>query len=99
MEALAIVPDLDVLEDGHPGRRAGRPVVPSDQLHFERGEERLGDRVVVAVTHRAGGRDQAGCPEVLAERQGGVLAPSIAVMDEARSWPPPLESEPEGGEH
>ena len=39
MQALAIVPDLDVLEDRHPGRRAGRPVVAVDQLHLERGEE------------------------------------------------------------
>ncbi len=81
MQALAIVPDLDVREDGQLGRRARRPVVTIDQLHLERGEERLGDGVVVAVPDRAGGRDQAGRAEVLAERQGGVLAPPVAVVD------------------
>jgi hypothetical protein len=97
MQVLAIVPNLAVREDGHPGRRAGRPVGASDQLHFARGEERLGDGVIIAVTDRAGGRDQAGRPEVLAESQGVVPAPPIAVVDEARGRPPTLEGEPEGG--
>src|SRR3712207_8503412 len=38
MQALAIVPNLDVLEDRHPGRGARRPVVAIDQLHL-RSEE------------------------------------------------------------
>ena len=56
MAALAVVPDLDPLEDGRPRRGAGRPGPGVDELGLEGGEEALGHGVVEAVArpaHRA----------------------------------------------
>src|SRR5688500_17137112 len=47
--SLAIVPGLDVLEDGASCVIASVPVSLEDQLQFQRGEEAFRDRVVPTV--------------------------------------------------
>jgi len=52
MAALAIVEDLDVLEDGGSRVLAGGPGLAMEQLGLEGGEEALGDGVVPQVPGR-----------------------------------------------
>ena len=50
MAALAVVEGLDVLEHGGLKLEPARPAAAVDELFLERGEERLGDGVVVGVS-------------------------------------------------
>jgi hypothetical protein len=84
MAALAVVEDLDVLEDSGPGLLPGGPVLAVEQLGLEGGEEALGDGVVPAG---AGAADAlAGVPVGQPGRVGAgeVLGAAVGVVDLAR---------------
>src|ERR1700754_2567370 len=72
--SLAVVEDLDVVEDFAAEIAAGRPGSAVDELFLERGEEALGDGVVVAIAAAAYGLGDAGGAGLLAEGERDVLA-------------------------
>ena len=66
MAALAVVEDLDVLEDGGPGLLPGGPGLAVQQLGLEGGEEALGDGVdapMVCQAAATGWAASVGVPE------------------------------------
>src|SRR5438093_4760312 len=82
MQPLPIIKHLDELKDLHTGF-LGRAVVPiMHQLIFQRAEETLDHRVVVAVTLAAHARQEAGPVDQLSIRATGVQRPLIRVMDQ-----------------
>src|SRR5690606_27066068 len=85
-----VVEALDVVEDGGPGLGRIAEGMPIEQLALERGEEALGERVVVAVADRAHGGLDAGFAAACSEGDRGVLAALVGVMDDV-SRPAPLE--------
>ncbi len=60
MAALAVVEDLDEVEDRRPQARSGRPGIAVEELVFEGGEEALGDRVVEWVADGPHRGDEVG---------------------------------------
>src|SRR5260221_10820558 len=70
-----------------------------EQLTFKGGEEALAHGVVVAVTHRTHRRTDAGVAAMATEFRRGVLTPLIGVMNDAASWPSPLDSHVQRFEH
>src|SRR5215218_1737616 len=72
--ALAVVERLDVLEHRGLELEPGRPSAAVDELLLERGEERLGDRVVVGVAAGAHRDRDPGLPRGASEREADVLA-------------------------
>ena len=77
MEALAVVKDLNELEDGLAGLGVGFEVSAVDQFVFEGAPERLHRGVVVAVAFPAHGRDGLGMVERAAIGVAGVLHPAV----------------------
>src|SRR5215210_1705082 len=72
MESERVVEGLDVVEDGRPRFGAAAQAAASEQILGERGEEAVGDGVVVG--RGAADRDlDAGFATTLAEEQGHVL--------------------------
>ena len=69
MPANPVGAAFEVVEGGGAGLGAGGEVGPVQQLALQGGEQALGDRVVIAVTDRAHGGDQAGLTQAAAERQ------------------------------
>jgi len=53
MAASRVVEAVDVFEDGHLSLPAGVPCVSPDQLCFDRFEERLNRRVIIAISFAA----------------------------------------------
>ena len=49
-----VVEALDEVEHGHAGIGLGAKAAPIEQFALERGEERLGQRVVVGIADRSG---------------------------------------------
>src|SRR6185437_8568191 len=80
--ALAVIPNLDVLEDRQTRDRSRHPDLAVEQFDLERREEALGHGVVEAVSDRAHRPHEASPLELLAESQGRVLATVIRVMDQ-----------------
>ncbi len=79
MQPSRVVPALDLGEQRRVCLRLARPVVPRDQLAFQRGEETPGHGVIVGDAHRAHGRAHGhlGLPV----GHAGVLTALIAVVD------------------
>jgi hypothetical protein len=69
VSADAVVERFDVVEDLAGELAACRPGTAMDELFLERGEEALGDGVVVAVAHGAHRPGDAGVASGLAEGQ------------------------------
>ena len=61
MQPLPVVEDLDVVGDGEPCAGSGGEVLAVEHFVLQRGEERLGGRVVPADT----GPAKAGSDEIL----------------------------------
>jgi len=78
---VRVVPTLDVVEQ----HSASLVVIPElsacERLAFQRREEALDHRVVVAVAGRRHRRSYIGCSTPLAEGDRGVLAARIGVVD------------------
>src|SRR5829696_8848271 len=81
--ALAVVEDLDEIEDRRAQPGSGRPGVAVEQLAFQRGEEALGDGVVQRIPDRSHGSDEAGGVQAAAVGERGVLAAVVGVADQA----------------
>ena len=79
---MGVIPPFDVLEDGPARFGLGREPVAVEEFAFERGEEALGHRVVMAVADRAHRGDDAALAAALRERVRRVLAALVAVMDD-----------------
>src|ERR1700676_4593268 len=62
-----------------------------DELGFQGAEEALHRRVVPAVSLAAHRLGDGGGLEDIAVVTGGVLTAAVGMMDEARSWAPPLD--------
>jgi hypothetical protein len=60
MTTVGIIPGLNEVEDGHPRLGMISETTPVQQLVFERGEETLSERVVVAIAHGTHRRPHAG---------------------------------------
>src|SRR5581483_8749093 len=86
MATPRVVERLDVVEHGHAGRALGAPVIAVDQLAFQRGKEALGHGVVVAVADAAPRGHDPGPAAALPERQAGVLAAVVRVVDHPGLW-------------
>src|SRR5215213_5467423 len=71
--ALAVVEDLDEIEDRRAQPGSGRPGVAVEQLAFQRGEEALGDGVVQRIPDRSHGSDEARGVQAAAVGERGVL--------------------------
>src|SRR6476469_9073216 len=82
VSASAIEEDLDVLEDLRAQFGLGGPAVAVDELLLKRGEEALGDGVVVAVTLAAHRLGDPGGPGLLTEGQTDELAALVGVPDQ-----------------
>src|SRR5690349_3133749 len=85
VEASAVVPALDVTEDGGPRCLAGRPCMYVNQFVLERRKETLGNGVVPAGTWSSNAVPQAMRAEYLRVGRTQVLNTSIRVVDHA--WP------------
>src|SRR5262245_40203210 len=81
--ALAVVEDLDEVEDRRPCLLAGRPGEAVDELDLEGGEEALGDGVIPAGARPAEALGDAVAGEEPGVVGGGVLAAAIGVVDQA----------------
>ena len=84
MPALGVIETLEVAEDTGFGLLAGLVVCALDRLGFERGEERLDNRMVVAVAltrHTLG--DVVGL-QFGSKGAAGVLRPAVRMMRQCR---------------
>src|SRR5947209_7914935 len=79
--ALAVVPDLDPLEDCSSRLLPGLEASSVDHLFLETGKEALGGRVVPAVALSAHAAHDPGFFEPFLVVVAGVLASSIAVAE------------------
>jgi hypothetical protein len=79
--ALAVVERLDVVEHGGLELEPRRPAAAVDELFLERGEERLGDRVVVGVPREPIEIAVPALARGASEREAHVLAALIGVVD------------------
>src|SRR3954466_14825333 len=88
MPPAPIVEDFDVFEQCRFGLPPGAELCPMNQLGFERAEERLHRRIIVAIALAAHGRLDAVAVEDLAIGSAGVLHATIGMVDEggARCW-------------
>ena len=82
--AMRVVPALDVVEDLPSCDGVGGETGAVDQLALQGGEKALTHGVVVAVPGRAHRRTDPGVPATGAEIEGGVLRPSVGVMNDLR---------------
>ena len=78
-EPLAVVEDLDELEDGLAGPGQRGPGVAVDQLVFQGREPALADGVVPALGRPGEALDDVVCLEELGEIVRGVLAAPVGV--------------------
>jgi len=96
--ALAIVPDLQPLEDRLAGGGTRRPDPGVDQFGLQGGEETLGHGVIEALAcpaHRAG---DAARGEGYLVGSGGILTAPIGVVDESRAGATGMDGHGEGVE-
>lgn len=75
MRPPAVVVSLDELDDGVLGGVAGWEAPAVVHLVLQRGEERLGHGVIVAVAGAAAGKTHVAGPRPLGQRPTGVLGP------------------------
>ena len=64
---MGIVPAFDELKDSQACFGLGLEGMAVEQLTFERGEEALAERIVIAISDGAHGGAHAGVPTTLAE--------------------------------
>ena len=83
MPALRIVEAFDEVKDGVARLRVGFEAAPIQQLAFQRGEETLRHRIVVAVTDRAHRWPHARLAAAVAELDRRILRALIRVMNNA----------------
>src|SRR5688500_8209655 len=83
MAALAVVEDLDVLEDSGSGLLPGGPGLAVQQLGLEGGEEALSDRVVPARAGMADALAQVVSSQPVGVGTGQILGAPISVVDQA----------------
>ena len=93
--ALAIVEDLEVLEDRARQLDSGLPPLPIEELDLHPAPEGFDDRVVEAVTHRAHGRQQPGIDSSTSEGPRGELGGLVAVNDGLPLGPALLDGHPQ----
>src|ERR1700730_6771343 len=83
---LAVVEDLQVLEDSARQLHSSTPFLAIKKLCLHSSPERLDDCVVVGRANSAHGWHASGLPNLLREHPGGELAPSVRVHDASRRW-------------
>ena len=76
------MPALDQAETGHFGFGLAHEAVVVQQFAFERGEKAAAHGVVVSIPDRTHGWAHARFPVPLAERERGILAPLVAVVND-----------------
>ena len=94
-----IVPGFEEAEAGDSRLGLGGEAATIQQLAFERGEETLAHGVVVGVADRPHRRAHAGLFAPMAERQRGILAALVAVMDHLARGPALSDRRLQGVEH
>src|SRR3989441_10664580 len=102
MPPLAIVEELEVLEELGARRRPSGPGRVMDQLDFQRREEALGDGVVPAVAPAAHTADDPVLRQDPLVVAAGVLTSAIRMMQQTlrrgAARPPPRRGAPAAGE-
>src|SRR5919112_5498395 len=86
MPPAPMVKDFDVFEQGRFGLPPGAELCSMNQLRFERAEERLHRRIVIAVTLAAHGGFDAVAVEDLAIRSASLLDATLGMGGEALGW-------------
>lgn len=97
MQPLAVVEDLEVIEELASGFIEVRKTYVVREFLLERAEEAFHHRIVVRHSLAAHARLQAGGLELGLIGAAGVLASLVAVVDRARRWPATFECHPERG--
>src|SRR6185295_16840479 len=87
VKPLAIVEDLDVLEDGGAQLDTPRPASLVDELGFDGGEEALDDGIVPAVAFATHADCDALSSELGAVLSACVLAAAVGVVQQALDRP------------
>ena len=82
MKSLAIVKDLDVIEDLGSGVGSGGEVEAVDQLQFEGAPEAFHGGIVITVAAATHGGEEAGLSECLTIIGTGVLDAAIRMAQE-----------------
>src|SRR3989442_2857814 len=98
MPPLAIVEELEVLEELGARRRPSGPGRVMDQLDFQRREEALGDGVVPAVAPAAHTADDPVLRQDPLVVAAGVLTSAIRMMQQTLRRAPTSQRPAEGGE-
>lgn len=94
---MAIVEDLDEVEDRRARLRSRLKLYVMNKLCLERRKEALCDGVIVAISFAAHAALNAAILEDASVLAAGVLASSIGVMNEAAVWPALREGHVERG--
>src|SRR5262245_58611107 len=85
MPSLAVVPDRDPFKQRRPSFSPGGERHPIDQFAFERGEETLGWRVVIAVVFAAHTTNRSGIGNGLLIVPARILAATVAMAEQTAS--------------
>jgi len=97
--ALAVVEDLDELEDRHAERVAGWPMVPIEELGLERSEEALRDGVVRQRTLAADAANDACGTQMASEAETAVGASLVRMVHQPWRRSPRLLRHLQGAQH
>jgi hypothetical protein len=84
VKLLSIKERLDVLEDSGGKLGSHLPVLPVEQFNVQGSEEALSYSIIQGITNVAHRPQDAYLLESLPERQGGVLATVVRVMNQAQ---------------
>lgn len=85
MQALAIIPNFDVLEDNPPGLGTGGEL-SNYTFCFQGANKTLHGGIVVAIPHPAHANLAVVVAQVFLIGMAGLLASLVRVMHPARSW-------------
>lgn len=85
VQPLAIVPNLDELEDGGSRFGLGRKLLVST-FSFQGGVETFDDRIVVTISRAAHADDTVGFLQQFQVSPTGILAAAIAMMEKLSRW-------------
>ena len=98
MTAARVIEGLDVIEDQEPGGSFRGWDPAGEAFGFERGDEALGERIVVGVGAAAHAGGDAVSREPIAESAASVLDPAIAMVNQSRRRVFPRPGLLEGGQ-
>lgn len=98
MPLLAVVEELEVIEELGARRGPRGPRRGVDELDLQRREEALGDGVVPSIAPAAHAANDPVLRQHTLVVAAGVLTPTIRVVQRARQWPPTGQRHAEGVE-